>query len=484
MDVSSLALGTRAGWRPRTDLSLDQIHSGAALAVDAIVIILTSLTVGVVFHRLTRDQTGDILAFIATGAIVATLFCATIRIRGHHNRRPDTTGLRRINTALVVWTLVFLFLIAIAFSLKISAQFSRGTIFFFYLTGLATVSVSRWAAPQILAQWAVTNAYRGQEIMIVSPRADRGTQLLRNTLERQGCRNLRLISYNDCGDDPGSWVIERKRLLAAIFHAAHNAAPGEIYVLGGKLSHSTRESLLHALSIIPRAIYFVPEPHVADLLRHEVKPVGAIVTVEMQKAPLNAIQRLLKRALDFTAAACGILALSPFLAVVAVAIKLDSKGPVFFRQTRHGYRGTPFKIMKFRSMSVMEDGNTVTQATKNDRRVTRVGAFLRKSSVDELPQLWNVLTGDMSIVGPRPHAVAHDRMFSQMIENYDVRQHVKPGITGWAQVNGLRGETPNVDLMYRRIEMDIWYATNCSLLLDIQILVRTVIEVLRQRNAY
>jgi lipopolysaccharide/colanic/teichoic acid biosynthesis glycosyltransferase len=157
---------------------------------------------------------------------------------------------------------------------------------------------------------------------------------------------------------------------------------------------------------------------------------------------------------------------------------------MLFKQERLGHRSRPFRILKFRTMRVMEDGDSVVQASKNDSRITRVGRILRRTSIDELPQLVNVLKGEMSIIGPRPHAVAHDKLFSKLVDNYELRQHVKPGITGWAQVNGFRGETPQVELMRTRIEMDIWYATNCSLLLDAQILLRTSYELFRQRNAY
>jgi lipopolysaccharide/colanic/teichoic acid biosynthesis glycosyltransferase len=164
---------------------------------------------------------------------------------------------------------------------------------------------------------------------------------------------------------------------------------------------------------------------------------------------------------------------------------MNSRGPVFFRQVRLGYRGRPFNILKFRTMTVLEsDCANIDQAGKNDPRTTQVGRWLRKTSVDELPQLWNVLKGEMTLIGPRPHARSHDELYAKEIENYELRQHVKPGITGWAQVHGLRGETKTIDLMYRRIEHDLWYVTNCSLILDAQILVRTVFEVIRQRNAY
>jgi undecaprenyl-phosphate galactose phosphotransferase/putative colanic acid biosynthesis UDP-glucose lipid carrier transferase len=170
--------------------------------------------------------------------------------------------------------------------------------------------------------------------------------------------------------------------------------------------------------------------------------------------------------------------------LAAAAIKLESRGPVIFRQRRHGFNGKSFMIYKLRSMKVLEDGATVVQATEKDPRVTRVGRVLRQTSIDELPQLLNVLQGHMSIVGPRPHALAHDYEYGKMIANYAFRHHVKPGITGWAQVQGYRGGTPRLELMERRIALDLWYIDNWSLVLDINIMLRTSFELIRSRNAY
>jgi exopolysaccharide biosynthesis polyprenyl glycosylphosphotransferase len=220
------------------------------------------------------------------------------------------------------------------------------------------------------------------------------------------------------------------------------------------------------------------------LLRCKPSNVGSHLAVEVRSEPFDPVQRTIKRLIDFVVASAAIVLLAPFFCLVALAIKLDSPGPVIFRQTRNGYRGKPFRIFKLRTMKVQEDGAAVRQASRDDSRVTRVGRFLRKTSIDELPQLLNVLMGQMSLVGPRPHAQAHDDIYARTIENYEVRQHVKPGLTGWAQVNGLRGETATLDLMYKRIEYDLWYAVHASLLLDAEILARTVFEVMRQRNAY
>jgi exopolysaccharide biosynthesis polyprenyl glycosylphosphotransferase len=170
--------------------------------------------------------------------------------------------------------------------------------------------------------------------------------------------------------------------------------------------------------------------------------------------------------------------------VAALVIKLDSRGPVFFLQKRNGFNGKTFDIFKFRTMHVLEDGPAVKQATRDDPRVTRIGRWLRRSSIDELPQLFNVIRGEMSLVGPRPHATSHNSEYEKLIANYAFRHHVKPGLTGWAQVNGSRGETTQVDQMERRVEYDLWYINNWSPILDLRIVLQTVMVALRQTAAY
>jgi putative colanic acid biosynthesis UDP-glucose lipid carrier transferase len=194
---------------------------------------------------------------------------------------------------------------------------------------------------------------------------------------------------------------------------------------------------------------------------------------------------VLKRASDIVIAATVLLGVLPMLVLVALAIRLDSRGTIVFKQKRYGLDGREILVYKFRSMRVTEDGkDTFTAATRADSRITRVGAFIRKTSLDELPQLFNVLEGSMSIVGPRPHPVAMNEHYRRAIPSYMVRHKVKPGITGWAQVNGYRGGTPTLDLMQCRVDLDIWYAEHASAALDILILARTPAALLRNRNAY
>jgi undecaprenyl-phosphate galactose phosphotransferase/putative colanic acid biosynthesis UDP-glucose lipid carrier transferase len=186
--------------------------------------------------------------------------------------------------------------------------------------------------------------------------------------------------------------------------------------------------------------------------------------------------------MDVVVSMTAIVCLWPLFLIVAIAITLDSPGPIIFRQRRGGLDGKEFVIFKFRTMTVLEDGPVVTQACRDDVRVTRMGKFLRRSSIDELPQLFNVLMGDMSLVGPRPHAHAHDDKYRVHVKDYAYRYHVKPGITGWAQVNGLRGETASFEEMAERVKFDLWYINNWSLRLDLNILLQTSFEVLSDRT--
>jgi exopolysaccharide biosynthesis polyprenyl glycosylphosphotransferase len=190
-----------------------------------------------------------------------------------------------------------------------------------------------------------------------------------------------------------------------------------------------------------------------------------------------------KRILDLAIASFALLLLLPVFALVTLAVAIDSEGPILFRQRRAGEGGELFGIYKFRSMHVLEDGTDVVQALKGDPRITRVGRFLRSSSLDELPQLFNVLSGEMSLVGPRPHALAHDEFYAARIANYRVRHQVKPGMTGWAQVHGARGATTELSDMQRRIDLDAWYVAHESIWVDLLVLACTPVEVLRRRNA-
>ena len=232
------------------------------------------------------------------------------------------------------------------------------------------------------------------------------------------------------------------------------------------------------------AVHWVPDIFSLLLVNHSVREIAGLPLLTLSETPLTGTRLLIKAVEDFVLASLILLVISPLLLIIALAIKLDSKGPVFFRQARKGWSGKIFHIWKFRSMYVHQpQEGVVQQATKNDPRVTRVGAFLRRTSLDELPQIFNVLKGEMSLVGPRPHAVQHDEEYSKRIDSYFARHNIKPGITGLAQVRGLRGETKEIGRMQERIEADIEYINNWSLWLDLTIILRTL-GALTGKNAY
>ena len=242
--------------------------------------------------------------------------------------------------------------------------------------------------------------------------------------------------------------------------------------------------LLEELRDTTASIYFVPDIFVFDLIQARVDSIGGLPVLAVCETPFTGVNGLVKSATDYVLGALIVACISPLLAAIAVGVKLSSPGPVLFRQRRYGVDGRKIVVYKFRSMTVAEDGDVVRQATRNDARVTRFGAFLRKSSLDELPQFINVLQGRMSIVGPRPHAIAHNELYRKLIRGYMIRHKVKPGITGLAQVNGFRGETDTVEKMKARVEYDLEYLRNWSLMLDLQIILKTIVVVLRRQNAY
>jgi putative colanic acid biosysnthesis UDP-glucose lipid carrier transferase len=232
------------------------------------------------------------------------------------------------------------------------------------------------------------------------------------------------------------------------------------------------------------SIFFVPDMFVTDLIQGRTGSVCGMPVISVCETPFTGGHGLMKRISDIVLSILILLLISPILLIVYVAVKRGSPGPAIFRQRRYGLDGKEIVVYKFRSMTVTEDGGKVTQATKNDSRVTPLGAILRRTSIDELPQFINVLQGRMSIVGPRPHAVSHNEMYRKLIKGYMVRHKVKPGITGWAQVNGCRGETDTLDKMQSRIDFDLDYLRNWSLRLDLYIIFRTVKLVSKDQQAY
>ena len=258
----------------------------------------------------------------------------------------------------------------------------------------------------------------------------------------------------------------------------------EVYITLPLGSQPRIVDLLEQVQGTTASVFFVPDVFGISIIQGRLQDMNGVPVVGLCETPFTGSNRVVKRLSDIVLASLILLLISPLLLAIAIGVKLSSPGPVIFRQRRNGLDGEEIVVYKFRSMRAMDDGAVVQQATKADPRITRFGAFLRRSSLDELPQFVNVLQGRMSIVGPRPHAVAHNEMYRQLIKAYMVRHKVKPGITGWAQVNGHRGETDTIEKMQARVEFDLEYLRNWTLGLDLQIIARTVKLVFFDRNAY
>lgn len=245
-------------------------------------------------------------------------------------------------------------------------------------------------------------------------------------------------------------------------------------------------NVLDELGDTTASMYYVPDFFVFNLMQAQMSEVEGIPVIEVAETPFYGVDGLFKQIFDVTVATIILLLIAPLMLIIALAVKLSSPGPVLFRQKRYGLNGQEITVIKFRSMVVSDDeiSRESQQATRDDERITGVGRFLRRTSLDELPQFFNVLTGDMSICGPRPHSVSHNEQYRKAVKRYMVRHKVKPGVTGWAQVNGLRGEITDPTRMEERIRYDLEYMRNWSPLLDLKIILKTVTLIFRDNNAY
>lgn len=467
--------------RPTTRAVSDFGTSWLLTFGEGAIIVLTGIASGILYSVVALGNNGAAPAYAGTAVFVAVLFCGSMRIvEGSRRLRTRWTALRDESVA---WVSVFLLLAFFAFSMKVGDSFSRGAVLTFFVSGFVAVQLYRSIAPRFVAKFYGRRAFGWNDVLLVGNSNAQGLDFLKQQVYAAGFPNCALVPIRAmCSDE--SWPAELRGGITRILDLARTSRYGEIYVTAEGFPPSRLMDLISGLQLVPRAVRLVPDPGIARLLQMPVHNIGQTCAVELQKSPLSRAQWVMKRSLDLVLAIPVAVLAAPVLGLIAIAIKLDSRGPVIFHQTRLGYRSRPFEIFKFRTMTVLENGENVQQACKGDVRITRVGRFLRKTSLDELPQILNVIKSQMSLVGPRPHARSHDSRYSGLIENYEIRQHVKPGITGWAQVNGLRGETSDLDLMRRRVEYDIWYAKNASIVLDLAIILRTIVEVFRQKNVY
>jgi undecaprenyl-phosphate galactose phosphotransferase/putative colanic acid biosynthesis UDP-glucose lipid carrier transferase len=396
---------------------------------------------------------------------------------------PDCTK-PRVETAniLVYWFTTGLLLAFFAFLLKIGVAYSRGAFVLFYFFAPIGLLAVRKTAKIALASAMSRGSLGRRNVVLVGDYEEVASLTAEDILVFSGTADINRFTLSQ-DNDPSEKATSNQRILNSVINFARANNCREIVLALPWIDTDTIKLVCESIKVLPVSAKLLPDCRVRSLT-HYTQASPQLLAIEVQRAPLSAPERLAKRTIDIVIASIALICLLPAMAITAVLIKLDGPGPVIFRQRRKGFNGQQFVMLKFRTMSVQEDGAVVSQAKRNDSRVTPIGRLLRSASIDELPQLVNVLSGEMSLVGPRPHALAHDDHFQNIVSDYAFRHHVKPGVTGWAQCNGSRGATPSVYEIARRVELDLWYINNWSLLLDFKILLKTLFEVIHKRNAY
>jgi Undecaprenyl-phosphate glucose phosphotransferase len=454
----------------------------ASLAGDFIIIVLSGILADAGYRWLFLSAGIHIFNSIPLDILVFANFVALMTAQQNYRPTNLINTKRQVRYVAINWLFIFLILVAVAFTLKISTEFSRGFALSFLAIGYLGLTAYRLALARYLMQALEEGAFAQQKVMLISERDQRATSSTLAELQQCGYEPVRTFELTQSEISEGGEAETLKHKMREIVSAAQSEQVGYIFL---QLKWNRRRlinSIINRLHALPIPVHLLPDENVANFLFGRTVNIGQTLTVELQRAPLTKLEQSFKRAFDVSIATVLLILLSPLLLITAFLVTVDSPGPILFKQKRNGFNGKLFTIYKFRSMCVIEDGDRVPQATRGDPRVTRLGRWLRSTSIDELPQLLNVLSGEMSLVGPRPHAVAHNNEYQKIVSNYAFRHHMKPGITGWAQVNALRGETGTIQLMERRIEHDLWYINHWSIWLDLRILIKTVTQAHRHSS--
>ncbi|MGW8257409.1 MAG: undecaprenyl-phosphate glucose phosphotransferase [Thermoguttaceae bacterium] len=424
--------------------------------------------------------------YVLAGLAAIILYYFVAELSGMYRSWRGVSLQREIVGVLFAWGTAFFLLLGLGFFSKYVQEYSRLAIFTWCMATPVMMLGCRMGV-RLLQRVLRSLGYNSRNFAIVGV-TELGFQLAKN-IENLPAMGLKLAGFYDDRDDQRTPDIpaEMGQRIGDLDDLVAQARAGEIdiiYITFPMRAEDRIRNVLSRLSDTTTSVYVAPDFFVFELLHSRWSDILGLPVVSVFETPFYGIDGMAKRLCDIFIGGLLLLLLSVPMAIIALAIKLNSPGPVFFRQRRYGLDGGEIRVWKFRTMSVCEDGAQVMQATKNDARVTRLGALLRRTSLDELPQLFNVVGGSMSLVGPRPHPTALNEEYRRKVEGYMLRHKVKPGITGLAQVNGWRGETDTPEKMEKRVEYDLHYIREWSVWLDITILLKTVWVVLRGDNAY
>jgi len=460
--------------------------SSVLFLLDVALIVAMSCGTGIAYHLFAYDAYGDIPSFIQVGSLAAGIFAASNVSRGEYRLTNFFAFRPHLGRVVHLWNVTLICVLMLWFLTQASAQYSRAWLVLFYVAALTALIIERFLIVRITKHARYAGLISAQRVFLIGTGAQVNDFV--DTYEPRtlgisivGCRFLTPVAAAAPADARRAAL---DRDLAAAVAVVRQLQPDAIFLLLPWSATDAITRCVDAFLALPVAIHLGPEQILKKFENVELSKLGQMASLQLTRQPLSRLEVAEKRLFDLVFSAAALIALTPLLALVAILIRIDSKGPVFFVQRRYGFNQQPFRIIKFRTMTALDDGPVIPQAVRNDPRLTRIGRRLRRWNIDEIPQLFNVLAGDMSIVGPRPHALSHDREYERRISFYARRHNVKPGITGWAQINGFRGETNTEEKMRMRVEYDLFYIDNWSLWLDLKIIARTVLSPSAYRNAY
>lgn len=463
---------------PTQRVQFGETPSVALLALERLDLFVVVLTLFGCLLAFQEPLTGEYAGLAGVAVILCGRFITRADLRS--NLGFGARALAVMPRLLMEWGTVVGILLFAGFALKISDSFSRAVLLSWFAVTAVALALTQELQGQV-SRWLFARGTFASTYVVVGVTTV-GLELVRRMpghsflgffdyrgRERLGAAATDLSSIGDC-DSLGNYV--RERGVSAVYIALPIA------------NGPRMRSLLSDLRNTTASVYFVPDVFAFDLIQGRVVDLNGIPALAICDTPLRGTNAFMKRILDLGLVFAALPLLLPACLAIAVAVKVTSRGPALFAQRRYGMDGEEILVYKFRSMTVCEDGGQIRQASRDDKRITPLGRFLRRTSLDELPQILNVLHGKMSLVGPRPHAVAHNELYRRQINGYMIRHKVLPGITGWAQVHGMRGETDTVEKMAQRVRYDLEYLRDWSLSLDVRILVKTVFVVLKGENAY
>lgn len=472
--------GTRVRWR------LGKVSFALiAITVEIATVVGLSIATGALYHTLAYGGAGMVDLYARVGFLVALLFVLPFLFRNEYQFHDYLKGRKSLGRITWIWGVAFASLAVIGFMTKTTGTYSRGWVAMFIVLGPIALCIVTGVIRQVLQQLIEFGRVIPRRFMLIgdSNELERFEQQITATREAVRVISSVVLPYRGLTETDTKTLGELQSSLDATVAKARALHIDDVIIFSEWSNSEFADRAVAAFSVLPAAIHVGASDLIGRFRNARVWRFGDVTTVSLTVPPLTVTEAFTKRTFDICVSATALMLLAPAMALIAAIIKWDSAGPVFFRQRRRGFNHEEFKIFKFRTMTTLDDGDTIIQAQTGDERLTEFGRFLRRWNLDELPQLINVLKGEMSLVGPRPHAVAHDKIYERRLVTYPRRLNMRPGMTGWAQVHGYRGATDSDESMQRRLDYDLYYIDNWSVWLDLHVLWLTVFSPKAYRNA-